>query len=79
MRRTRSFSNGRIQKKRQSVPKKMVSWRLDVELLERLKDEAERLDMDVTELVEEKLSERPKLDEILRTVRRIEKGLVASE
>lgn len=57
------------------MPKKMAAWRLDVELLDRLKDEAEALGIDVTQLVEEKLETPHPLVEILEVMRRIERKL----
>lgn len=57
------------------MSKKMVSWRLDPATIKKLEDDAKTMDLNVTELVELKLNAPTATQEILKTVRRIEREL----
>lgn len=53
--------------------KRMVSWRLEEELIDSLKEEADRFGISVTELVERKLQGPSRIEEVLKILRRIER------
>jgi len=57
------------------MPKQMVSWRLEPELIKKIEEEAKVLDLDLTTLVEQKLDAPHALSEIRTLVRRIDRKL----
>lgn len=57
------------------MPKQMVSWRLEPELIAKIEGEAKKLGIDLTTLVEQKLDAPHALVDIRKAVWRIEKEL----